>query len=401
MSKYYFNISFYLRKSRANNKNECPIYIKVSVNESNKSFSTNRFIDPSRWDHGKVKGNKDHASNINTYITTITNQLHEIYNELLKKKEEITPAIILDKFFGRSSNEKSLIEVFEFHNQRMKSLIGIEYVEGTLTRYKTSKTLTKLFIQHAYKKDDILLSELKYSFITDYEHFLKAVRGNSHNTTSKYIKNFKKIIKLAVNNEWLEKDPFTKYSNPLREVKREYLTQEELKIIEDKKFSNERLRIVKDIFIFSCFTGLAYADVKKLTKKEISKGLDKQQWIFTARRKTGTDSHVPLLPKAIEVIEKYKDHPDIKEKDLVFPVKSNQKMNQYLKEIADLCEINKPLTFHIARHTFATLMLTHGISIESVSSMLGHKNIKTTQHYGKIIKEKVSKEMKQIQKKLM
>ena len=226
-------------------------------------------------------------------------------------------------------------------------------------------------------------------------------RNNNHNTTIKYLRNFKKIIHLAVANDWLYKYPFQAHKAKIKEVKRDFLTQEELERVNEKEFSTARLNVVKDVFVFCCYTGLSYVDVAKLTPNNLTKGLDNETWLFVDRTKTGSSSHVPLLPPALEIIQKYKDHPESGNKGLLLPVISNQKLNAYLKEIADICGINKHLTFHIARHTFATTVtLTNGVPIESVSSMLGHKNLKTTQIYAKVVKKKISEDMKKLKEKL-
>ena len=203
--------------------------------------------------------------------------------------------------------------------------------------------------------------------------------------------------------QWrLDKNPFVNYKAKVKEVERAYLVQEEIQAIVDKEFATERLNQVKDIFLYSCFTGLAYIDVKQLTRSNIGLGIDGGKWIFTNRQKTDTRSNISLLPIAEEILDKYKQHPQCLNEGKLLPVLSNQKMNSYLKEIADLCEINKELTFHIARHTFATTVtLTNGVPIESVSKMLGHKNLRTTQHYAKILDRKVSDDMKVLRTKIL
>ena len=236
--------------------------------------------------------------------------------------------------------------------------------------------------------------------MTEYEFFLRSVRKCANNTAVKYIKNFKKIIKLCISNAWLDKDPFVNYKAKIREVKREFLSQEEIQAIYEKVFVTERLNQVKDIFVFACFTGLAYIDVKQLTLSNISIGIDGGKWIFTHRQKTETASRILLLPIPTELVQKYADHPQCINENKLLPVLSNQKMNSYLKEIADVCGIQKDLTFHIARHTFATTVtLTNGVPIETVSKMLGHTNIKTTQHYAKILDKKVSDDMQVLRDK--
>jgi site-specific recombinase XerD len=283
----------------------------------------------------------------------------------------------------------------------MKSQIGKGYSAGTLERYETTLKHTESFISYHFKRDDYMLSELKFDFITEFEFYLKSVKGIGHNTTMKYLRYFKKIVLIALKNEWIQRDPFARYEMSMKEVKKGYLTKDELKTLYNKEIAVERLQHVRDIFLFCCYTGLAYADVKKLTPDNISKGLDGEYWIFVDRTKTGSTSNVPLLPIAVEMIEKYQTHPIVENSGHVLPVLSNQKMNAYLKELATICGINKNITFHMARHTFATTVtLSNGVSIETVGSMLGHKNLKTTQIYAKVVQEKVSQDMKKLKETL-
>jgi site-specific recombinase XerD len=229
---------------------------------------------------------------------------------------------------------------------------------------------------------------------------LRSVRKCANNTAVKYIKNFKKIIRICISNGWLDKDPFVNYKSKIREVEREFLSIGEIDDIYSKNFINQRLGLVRDIFVFACFTGLAYIDVKQLTLSNISIGIDGGRWIYTHRQKTETASRIPLLPIPEEIIQKYATHPICLNEERLLPILSNQKMNAYLKEIADVCGINKELTFHIARHTFATTVtLSNGVPIETVSKMLGHTNLKTTQHYAKILDIKISNDMMLLKEK--
>ncbi len=259
---------------------------------------------------------------------------------------------------------------------------------------------TKEFLQWKFGVSDFDITAIDHAFITDYEYFLRSFRKCGNNTAVKYIKNFKKIIRICIANGWLEKDPFANYKSKVREVEREFLSQEEVEAIYTKKFATDRLNLVSDIFIFSCFTGLAYIDVKNLTQSNISLGIDGKRWIFTHRQKTESPSRIPLLQIPEEIIQKYATNPQCLNEERLLPVLSNQKMNSYLKEIAGVCGINKELTFHIARHTFATtITLTNGVPIESVSKMLGHKSLRTTQHYAKILDKKVSDDMQLLREK--
>jgi site-specific recombinase XerD len=241
---------------------------------------------------------------------------------------------------------------------------------------------------------------LNYEFITEYEFWLKSVRKCDHNTTMKYLANVKKIVIRCLKNGWLQKDPFIGFNMAKKEVERTALTEFELQTLSTKTFPVERLSIVKDIFLFSCYSGLAYADLQKLKRSEIVIGMDGEKWIFTKRQKTDISSRIPLLPAALQILNRYAEYPQCKYGDKVLPVLSNQKMNAYLKEIADVCGITKNLTYHIARHTFATTVtLSNGVPIETVSKMLGHRNLKTTQHYAKILDKKISEDMKSLRDK--
>ncbi len=398
-----FSVLFFLRKDNRLDRTELPIYFRVTVNGKRAEQSCRRSIDPDRWSSrdGRVKGNKEDAREINSHLDNIQLKLKKIQNRLTDLDQEVSAKMIRDVYNGKGQERKTLIQVFDYHNQQMKTQIGKDYSLGTYTRFETTLKHIEDFLEHQYQREDYRLSELNYSFVTNLEYYFKTVRNCNHNTTQKYIRNLRKIINLAIVNDWLEKDPFAKYKVQLKEVKRDYLTKDDMAALEQKEFSIERLDQVRDVFVFCCYTGLAYTDVEKLTPENISKGLDGDYWIFIDRNKTGSPSNVPLLPKAQELIEKYLDSPITKNSGKLLPVISNQKMNAYLKEIATLCGINKNITFHIARHTFATTVtLSNGVPIESVSSMLGHKNLKTTQIYAKVVQEKVSGDMKKLKESM-
>lgn len=397
-----FSLLFWINKSKNSKNGEAPIYARITINGKRAEIATGEKITPDRWSNksGSVKGTREDARTINAALDQIKIKIKGIYNLFLEEGKTVSANLIKDAYSGKKEKEYSVLEVFKYHNGQMCALVGKEYAPGTYKRFETSLMLTEEFMKYKYNRSDMKLSELKFSFITDYEFFLKTVRKNNHNTTTKYLRNFKKIIHLAVANNWLDKYPFLAHKATIKEVKRDFLTQEELDRISQKKFTTSRLDLVKDIFVFCCYTGLAYVDVAKLTPNNIDIGIDGDQWLFVDRTKTGNPSNVPLLPSALAVIEKYKDHPEAVSKGLLLPVLSNQKLNAYLKEIADLCSVNKHLTFHIARHTFATTVtLTNGVPIESVSSMLGHKNLKTTQIYAKVVKKKISEDMKKLKER--
>ncbi len=391
------SILFYAKRAKASVNGLVPIYTRITINGKRIELSTNRFVELSKWstEAGKMKGNTEEARSINRHLDMLKIKIIDAQMELIYKNTPVTTETLKNKILGTEERQRMLIPIFKDHNNKIKDLVGKEYAQGTLERYKTSLSHTIEFLHWKYKISDIEINKIDHAFVTDYEFFLRSVRNCANNTAVKYLKNFNKIIKLCLANDWLEKNPFANYKSKVKEVERVYLTESEIQNIINKDFKIERLSLVRDIFLFSCFTGLAYVDVKNLTKSHISIGIDGDKWIFTHRQKTESASKIPVLPVTQMIIDKYADHPKSSNADRLLPILTNQKMNAYLKEIAAVCEIEKELTFHIARHTFATTVtLTNGVPIESVSKMLGHKNLKTTQHYAKVLDKKVSEDMK-------
>jgi site-specific recombinase XerD len=396
------SILFYTKRAKAAANGLVPIYTRITINGKRFEQSTNRFVEISKWstEGNKMKGTSEEARLINNHLDLLKNQIRDAEMELIHKKIPVTIETIKSKLLGIDERARMLVPIFQDHNNKIKELIGKEYAPGTLERYTTSLKHTIEFMQWKYNISDIDITKIDHAFVTDYEFWLRSVRNCANNTAVKYLKNFNKIIKLCLANEWLDKNPFANYKSKVKEVERVYLTEEEIQSIIEKDFKTERLSLVRDIFLFSCFTGLAYIDVKNLTKSHISYGIDGEKWIFTHRQKTESASKIPILPVTQMIIDKYENHPQCNNEDKLLPILSNQKMNAYLKEIALVCEIEKELTFHIARHTFATTVtLTNGVPIESVSKMLGHKNLRTTQHYAKVLDRKVSEDMKMIKDK--
>ena len=390
------SILFYIKRAKINVDGVCPIYTRVTINSKRFEFSTNKFISPDKWstEGAKVKGNSEDARSINNQLDIIKNQIMDAEKRLYKKEIQINSENLRNELFGIKERERLLIPIFTEHNRKIKELVGSEYAPGTLERYETSLKHTKDFLQWKYRVSDIDIEKIDHAFITEYEFYLRTERKCANNTAVKYIKNFHKIINICLANGWLNKDPFANYKSKVKEVIREFLTEQEIQSLMEKEFVSERLELVRDIFVFSCFSGLAYIDVKQLSKDNIVLGIDGDKWINKNRQKTDTNSKIPLLPTAQYILDKYANHPVCVNEDKLLPIFSNQKMNAYLKEIATVCGINKELTFHIARHTFATTVtLSNGVPIETVSKMLGHTNLKTTQHYAKILDKKISEDM--------
>lgn len=391
-----FSILTFINRNKTNKESKHPIYCRVTVQGKSREFSTQIWVLDNKWNPSasKVIGTNESAKTANNLLNAIRQNLMNVRADLQEQGKLITAEIVVNTHLGKIEKQYTLIQIHDYHNEQyVKKLIGKDFALGTYGRYKASLDHVTRFLKYKYNVDDILLNDLSYSFATDYEFYLKTVRNCAHNTTIKYIKNLKAVINYAVKQEWIKFNPIERYKEKLEKVDKGYLTEDELNTIATKIIQNERIGEVRDVFVFCCYTGLGYSDVFKLTVDNIIIGIDGKKQINLKRTKTDTIVKVPLLEPAVKILEKYQNHPMCLYTGRLLPVKSNQKQNAYLKEIAEICNCNKNLTTHIARHTFATLMLTLGISMESVSSMLGHTDIKTTQIYGKIIAQKVIKEM--------
>jgi len=395
MIKVFHHI-FFLKKPKGYEKGPVPIYLRITIAGKRAEISINRKVEPIRWicNPGRMKGSSEMAKKFNAYLISLESKLYDAHYILMRENEVITAETLKNNYTGASDRQRMLIPIFQKHNKEFAALVPKEYSAATLERYKTSLVHTIEFMKWKYKISDVDIRDINHEFITNYDFFLRSVRNCANNTTLKYIKNFKKIIRICLANGWLEKDPFAKYRARLKAVERVFLCEEELRAVMQKEFTIERLNQVKDIFMFSCFTGLAYSDVKKINHKNVITGIDGKKWLFINRTKTSNASSIPLLPIALEILVKYGEHSVCKSQNKLLPVLSNQKMNSYLKEIADICGIQKQLTFHTARHTFATTVtLNNDVPIESVSKMLGHKTIQATQHYARLSDKKLSRDM--------
>lgn len=395
-----FNILFYIRRDKADNQGSAPIYCRITVDGKRSEIAIKRETHISKWDSSKghIKGHNEEARAINVYIDSVRSKIYEHQKGLMDANKPITAEAIKNSFLGVTQKSKSLFSLFEEHNAKVKQLIGKDFAAGTYVRYITSLSHLKEFVSHHYHLSDFFVSNVNHEFIQEFDHYLRTVRNCANNTTVKYLKNFKKIIREAIAKGYLNIDPFLSYKVKLKKVDRNFLSMEEIETIEQKTFSAPRINQVKDVFLFQCYTGLAYADIKKLSKANITESTDGALWLSTHRTKTNNAVNIPLLSQAIVILKRYESHPICIDKNVLFPVLSNQKMNSYLKEIADICGINKNLTSHIARHSFASsVTLANGVSLEVVSKMLGHSSLLSTKVYAKMVDSRVSDEMKSLE----
>jgi len=400
--KTNFSLLFYVKRPKNQQKRIVPVYVRITVSGRRSETTTGVNCDLDRWNPrtGRQIGSKEDVKNFNAYLDNIQSEIYLAHKSLSEMAEEITAESIKYRWLGTETNGHTIMEAVKLHNQNMEALIGNGYAVGTLKRFQVLERHVLAFLEKKYCCKDMNIKKINRAFINDFEFFLRTENKCSGNTAAKYIKNFGKILRITLASGWIEKDPMFGFKIKMKPVERPFLSHEELNSLAIKKFSSDRLSQVRDIFLFCCLTGLAYSDVEKLSLSNIQIGIDGSSWIYTNRTKTGVRSAVPLLASAVLILDRYKDNAYCLTKDRVLPVSSNQKMNEYLKEIAILCGIDKHLSSHIARHTFATTVtLLNGVPIESVSKMLGHTSIKTTQIYAKVLDIKVSADMALLREK--
>lgn len=391
-----FSLLFFLKRRGGYVEGDLPVYLRITVDGKRAELAIQRKCDPEKWNtrKGCMIGTKDSVKEFNAYLLVVQTKVYEIQRTLLAEGNPIDPKNIKSNLTGKDKSSKMFLEIFEEHNENMKKLVGRDYSMATLTKYTTCLKALKLFVQFHCKTSDINIRLLDFAFITSLEMYLKTQKGVGHNTAMGYVKKVKKIIHFCIANKWLTSDPFVAFKVSINKTSRTFLSEDEMKRLLSKEFKIQRLAEVRDMFLFSCYTGLAYVDAAQLTKNSIIRGSDGTVWIMIDRTKTGVTANIPLLPQAEKIIFRYEAHPKVIITGKLLPLISNQKVNAYLKEIATICGITKELSHHCARHTFATTVtLSNGVPIETVSKMLGHSSLKSTQHYAKVLDTKVSRDM--------
>jgi site-specific recombinase XerD len=319
----------------------------------------------------------------------------QIHREMEIDREKISAQRVIDRYLGRDVKPViMLLDLFREHNEKCRKLSGNGMAPGTVERYKTSLKHAESFIRDTYHKEDVPIAEVDHRFITDYEFWLRTERKCGHNSAVKYLKNFGKIIRIAIANGYITRNPFANIKLRLEEVDRNFLEDHEIRALIDKKITIERLAQVRDAFVFCCLSGLAFSDIKGLKPEHIVRDNNGALWIRKKRQKTGNMCNIPLLDPTREILERYKNHPVCLERGVLLPVLCNQKMNAYLVELADICGITKRISSHTGRHSFATsVALANGVSIENVAKMLGHSDTKMTRHYARVLDKSIMRDM--------
>ena len=387
-----FKVLFFLKRDKQKKDGSVPVYCRITIDGKESRFGMKKNIDPKLWNvkEGKATGKSSESSEINALLEKTKAGIHKIYRDVQERENAVSAEKVKNIFLGIDSKQYMLLKAFDEHVEEKFNLIGKRIVKSTYHRYYYLRIRLSEFLTEKYHLSDIPLREINYQFIRDFEMYLLTVRGNKQSTIAQYLINLKKIVELAYKNEWIFRNPFINYKIEDEKSERGYLTQREVEILMNWKL-DKKLERTRDVFIFCCFTGLSYIDVFKLTKEKINLSIDGQQWIMGKREKTDMDYFIPMMEIPKKILEKYKNE-TFKDGKLL-PVKVSLTVNRHLKEISEICGISKHLTFHLSRHTFATLTMSKGVSLESVSKMLGHKNIQTTQIYAKMTTEKVGRDM--------
>lgn len=396
MENHTFSVLFFIKRTKLLRNGDAPLFVRITVNGKRSEHALGRGVAPSLWDAKKsrARGHSAAARDVNEFLSGIATQFHNHHKELREQGRMVTTEILIDRFLGKDEKIETLKSLYQQHNDRMRELVGSEYAPLTLQRYETGLRHTCEFMRLEFGTDELLIRDIDHKFINSFEHYLKAVAKCQHNSAMKHVKALKKVMGIAVAEGYAKLNPFTRYKISIRHVEKDFLTEGEIDILLHKTLPVERLSIVRDLFLFQCMTGLAYSDLAKLTPNHIREHVDGELWVVTERTKTGIPCNIPLLPMALKLFDRYENHVCRLRDGLLFPVPTNQKMNAYLKELADLCGLHKELTTHMARHTFATTVtLSNGIPIESVSKMLGHRKLQSTQVYAKVLDNKVANEM--------
>lgn len=401
MARKSFSVLFFIKKAKLLKNGEAPVCMRITVNGCMVDISIKRSCPVNLWNQAKEnsKGKDRMSVELNHYLEITRSHVHQIYRELETSGKAITVDLVRKLYYGVDEESKTLLQVFREHNEQSRKLIGKDFVSKTVQRYETTTQYLTEFIKKEYQLSDIPLNDLEPDFISKFDAFLKIEKGCAHNSSITRLKNLKKIIRITLQNEWIKKDPFAYYRFKIEDTEPEFLTMDEIKIILDKEFTIKRIEQVRDIFIFCTFTGLAFSDVKELSPEHLIRDNKGELWIRKSRQKTNVMCNIPVLPVAASILDKYKDVAVCTGK--LLPVLSNQRMNSYLKEIADICGIHKNLTTHCARHSYATsVCLANGVSMENVAKMLGHTDTSTTKHYARVLDQNIFKDMQKVNSSL-
>ncbi len=387
-----FNLRFFIKKTKPLRNGKCPVYLRVKVNRTSKEFSIKQSVHPDDWlpQVQRASGHSKEDKLVNREIDSIQTCVHGTWRSILENGEEVDANTVVNRAFGKEEGEVRLLDYYQQQIDWMHERIGSDFRAVTILRYGTAIRHLRNFVKVVLEKEDLSIKQVDFNFLTQFEHFLKTKLHHHHNTAVKNLRYLKRIINIAFRSGLISKDPFLHLPLRTKKIDKVFLTKVELHSIQIKKFDLHRLNEVRDMFLFCCYTGLAYIDAKNLSAQHLSIDEYGNQWIKKPREKTNELSRIPILPPAMRLLSKYQNHLKSKLKGVCLPFYSNQKMNSYLKEIADLCSIDKKLTTHVARYTFATtIMASNGVPSKTLAKMMGHTNTQMTDQYAQMVDERI------------
>ena len=401
MNNHKIRVLFVIALNRIKKNNKAPIFCRITYNKKRKQFATGIFIFPKDWNSKSqvVKKTEPSSRNYNTQLSLISQKINEAFLMLQILPNEFNVDDVYKKYKGEDTKDEiTVLGAYDLHNEKMKKLIGVDFNKLSWSRYVESRRKIAEFIKYKYKKSDLKLKQLDLKFIKNLEFYWKTEKNLRQATIYRSMQRFKKVVQFAIDENYFQSNPFGLYKNKKYKGAIVYLTEPELKKLMNHEFTQKRLEQVRDMFVFCCYTGLAYKEMSSLRTHHINIGFDGNLWINMIRQKTEQPISIPLLPQAKTILDKYKQV----DSDVVLPSISNQKFNSYLKEIGVLVGIPKRMSHHLARRTFATtILLYNDIPMEIVSELLGHSKISITQDsYAKVVQNKVSNQMKKLSKKL-
>ena len=392
-----YRILFLLRKNRQDKDGLSKVAVRITIGGEAIEFNTHLSVPSLLWNPiGRLNGKTKEDIKANDALFKVRSEIDKHYTIIFEKHGYVTPEKLRDAYLGIEIQRNTLLSLYNIKVEQKENLVGKTICNTTLAKYLATRKRVSDFIQYQYDKEDLPVKDVDFQFVTDYEVYLRSVCNCGHNSCVKHLRYLKQIISIALKNRYITNDPFDDYKLGYKPVNKEFLIEPEIKKLMNKKFGVKRLEEVRDVFLFQIFTGLAYIDAANLSNENIFEDGLGQKWIRLTRQKSSVQANIPLLDVPLSILKKYSRLGNGK----LLPIHTNQKMNEYLKEIAALCGINKHLTTHCGRHSFSTLMLTKGISIESVSKMLGHTNITTTQIYAKVLNQKIFAEVNKVRGEL-
>lgn len=403
MERKLFSVLFFIKRTKLRKNGEAPIVVRITHGKQSAEVQISRTVPVAQWSQTRCcsTGKGKQAGETNAYIEMVRVKLYQIHQELERQGGLYDVNTIKDTFAGKGVQERTLYSIFKEHNDRCRALIGVDYELITIRRYDNCLKYLMETVRKQYNKEDILLCEMNTELVRNFEYYLKTERSCAQNTVIRYMKCFKKIIHMAIANEWISRNPFTGIKFHEVPVNKEFLTQDEIAVLIQKDYPVEKLNLVRDIFAFQIFTGLAYIDVFNLREEHIATDNNGKMWIRKSREKTNNMCNIPLLAIPQMLLEKYASHPECLKRGVLLPVLCNQTMNAYLKQIADLCGIRKHLSTHTARHTFASVIaLANNVSLSNVAKMLGHSSTRMTQRYAKVLDSSIMRDMENVEHSL-